>query len=124
MRPIPPVGVVVRSTKALLFAAFCVCAVPLHALDLVRDGKPVVVIVSKVAPEAPDAKSVKGKASKKAATESDEALAVRTLVDWVKKITDAELPVVEAAKDGTPAIYVGQAAVAAGLKLDDIKSES
>lgn len=124
MRPLPPVGAVAGSLKTLFLAALCATVAPVHALDLVRDGKPVAVIVSKAAPEAPDARPAKGKASKKAVTENDEALAVRTLVEWVKKITDAELPVVDAAKDGAPAIYVGQAAVAAGLKLDDIQSES
>jgi len=39
-------------------------------------------------------------------------------------MTDAELPVADKAKDGVPAIYVGRAAVAAGLKLDDIVSAS
>ena len=55
--------------------------------------------------------------------ESDEALAVRTLVEWVRKITDAELTVAAKAADGAPAIYVGQAAMSEGLKLDDIQSE-
>ena len=50
-----------------------------------------------------------------------EAQAVRFLVQWVKKITDAELRVADKPGDG-PAIYVGKAAVRAGLKLDDIDS--
>jgi len=95
-----------------------------HALDLVRDGKPLVTIVS-AAPRGIEAAPVKGKGSrKKQAPENDEALAARTLVEWVKKITAVELPVAEKAADGVPAIYIGKAAVAAGLKLDDIASAS
>ena len=47
-----------------------------------------------------------------------EARAVRVLVEWIKKITDVELPVATEAKPGTPAIYIGKAAIQAGLKLD------
>jgi len=126
MKPLPPGGLVISFTKTLLMVgALCGSAMPAPALDLVRDGKPIAVIVSTVPPEAPDVKPAKGKAPKKQAiAETDEALAVRTLVEWVKKMTDAELPVADQAKAGVPAIYVGQAAVAAGLKLDDIASAS
>ena len=95
-----------------------------HALDLVRDGKPFATIVSAV-PRQVEAPPVKGKGvSKKQAPENDETLAVRTLVEWVKKITDVELPVADKAADGVPAIYVGKAAAVAGLKLNDIVSAS
>ena len=49
---------------------------------------------------------------------------MQLLVDWVKKITDAELPVADKAPADRPVIYVGKAAVRAGLKLDDIASPS
>ena len=107
--------------KYLIFFFLCIHA---SALDLVRDGKPVAIIVTSV-PRAEEAQLVKGEiVKKKAAPETGEALAVRTLVEWVRKITDAELAVSDHAANGTPAIYVGQAAVAAGLKLDDIASAS
>jgi hypothetical protein len=90
----------------------------------VRDGKPVAIIVSAVA-LAEESQAVKGRVfKKKAGAESDEALAVRTLVEWVKKITDVELPVADKAANGVPAIHVGKAAMAAGLKLEDIVSAS
>jgi len=109
----------------LLLCTTCALAHPLHALDLVRDGKPVAVIVSAIPPEAPDPKPAKGKAPRKqAVAENDEALAVHTLTEWIKKITDAELPIADKAPDNVPAIYVGHAAIAAGLKLDDIVSPS
>ena len=109
---------------AVTLWCLCVSLVPTHALDLVRDGKPFATIVS-AAPRAIEAAAAKGNAPRKRlGPESDEALAVRTLVEWVKKITDVELPVAEKAPDGSPAIYVGKTAIAAGLKLDDIVSAS
>jgi hypothetical protein len=96
-------------------------------VTLVQDGKPVAVIVADVplpAPEAPNAKGAPKKKPARAASESDEAKAVRVLVQWIKKITDADLTVAPEAKPGVPAIYVGKAAIKAGLKLDDIDSSS
>lgn len=111
-------------TVPIFFSVLLASSIPLSALDLVRDGKPVVKIVSDT-PREVEAAPVKGKpAKRKAAPDSDEALAVRTLVEWVKKITDADLPVGDKAEDGVPAIFVGRAAVAAGLRLDDIASAS
>lgn len=110
---------------AVLFALLLLCPRLGLALDLVRDGKPIATIVTRVAPPAPAPATVKGKAGKaKPGAETDEAIAVRVLGEWVKKITDAELPVSDQAPAGGPAIYVGQAALAAGLKLDDITSPS
>ncbi len=122
MFPFPP------SMKSFLLLAFPAIFLPalaqLHALDLVRDGKPVATIVCAVPPE-PQGAPAKGKGAKrKAGPQNDETLAARTLAEWVKKITDADLPIADKATDGVPAIYVGRAAVAAGLKLDDIASAS
>ena len=50
--------------------------------------------------------------------------AARTLAEWVKKMSGAELPIVEKAPANTPVIYIGKAAIEAGLKLDDLKSIS
>jgi hypothetical protein len=46
------------------------------------------------------------------------------LVDWIKKITGAELAVAEMPPAGVPSIFVGAAAIEAGLRLDDIDSPS
>ena len=107
-----------------LSALFLSVLAHVHALDLVRDGKPVAVIVT-AAPREAEAAPAKGKgARKKAGPQNDESLAASTLAEWVKKITDADLPIADKAADGVPAIYIGRAAVAAGLKLDDIQSAS
>ena len=107
--------------KLLCFALCLGLTASAVALDLVRDGQPVAAIVTTIPREAPEpAAPVKGKAPKRkaAVAETDEALAVRVLGEWVKKITDAELPIADKAPASGPAIYVGQAALAAGLRAD------
>ncbi len=49
-------------------------------------------------------------------------MAARVLADWVKKITGADLPIAESAQPGQTPIYIGAAAINAGLKIDDIDS--
>lgn len=98
--------------------AFIYLAGPAFATDIVKGGKPVAVIVcdSKPGP-AP-------KGGKKQTGNATEAEAAKLLVDWIKKITDAELPVADKGGDGVIPIYLGKAAVRAGLQLDDIESPS
>ena len=106
-------------------ASFIVLAAcPVQAVDLVLKGKPVATIVASVDREAENKDRARGGKRRNQGDEGDEALAVKILVDWIKKITDVELPVASSAPRGQPAVYVGQAAVAAGLKLDDIDSPS
>jgi len=87
-------------------------------MDLVRDGKPVATVVADGADDAP------AKPARKRKQPQGDAQAAAVLVDWVRKMTDAELPIAAAAPEGSPAIYVGRAAVRAGLRLDDIDSPS
>ena len=87
------------------------------AVELVKSGKPLALVVA-------DAPAVVPKKKGKNPPAGGEGLATQLLVEWVKKITDAELPVADKAPEGVPAIYVGKAAVAAGLKLEDIVSAS
>lgn len=103
---------VVTVTALLAFAG------PAFGTALVKGGKPVAVVVCDAKPgTAPKA----GK-KKVPATSQEEALAATLLVEWVKKITDAELPIADKPADGVVSIFVGKAAVRAGLKLDDIDS--
>src|SRR5512137_1111834 len=97
---------------------------PAAALDLVRDGRPVAVVVTASPPAPADAPKGRKRVppAAGAAGDADEAEAVRTLVEWVRKITGAELPVVAESPAGAPAILVGRAAVDAGLGLDAIDS--
>jgi len=88
------------------------------AVELVKGGKPVATIVSLTNPIVPK------KGGKNPATGNGDGLATQLLVEWLKKITGAELPVSDKAPTEGVAIYVGKAAVQAGLKLDDIDSPS
>src|SRR5262245_56325804 len=103
-----------------LFASLTVTALsatPVFAIDLVKGGKPVATIVTEAKPEG----KVSPKAKKKQPDAVVSSQATRLLVEWIKKITDAELPVANKAPDG-PTIYIGKAAIDAELKLDDIDS--
>lgn len=107
-----------RIARTVFVVSVVILAVgPASGVDLVKGGKPVATVVCDAKPAAP-----KGKRAAPVAT--GEALAAKLLVDWVKKITDAELPLAEKAPAGGVAIYIGKAAVRAGLKLDDIESPS
>jgi hypothetical protein len=93
------------------------------AVEIVKDGKAVATVVAASGPEA--AETPKVRPGKKAAARREaagEEAAVKVLVDWIEKFTGVRLPVATQAPAGGPVIYVGKAAVAAGLKLDDIES--
>ncbi|MBI4026529.1 MAG: DUF4838 domain-containing protein [Verrucomicrobia bacterium] len=89
------------------------------ALDIVKDGKPVATVV--VLKEQPAASTPAKAKLPRDEDQWDDGAAARVLVDWIKKMTDAELPLAETAPTNTPAIFVG---AAAGLRLDDIQSAS
>lgn len=92
------------------------------AMDVVRDGQPVACIVVR-ASQADAAAS--GRAAKPhGGSQSADQRAAGVLVDWVKKMTGAELAVTDTPPSGTPAIFVGAVAVQAGLRLDEIDSPS
>ena len=106
---------IITCTLTVVFVASFADGVP--ALDLVRNGKPMAtIVVSASQPES-------GSRGRRRGPVGD-AAAAEVLVDWVRKMTDVELPVVDKAPDSGQVVYVGAAAVAAGLKLDDIASAS
>jgi hypothetical protein len=86
------------------------------ALDVVRNGQPVATVV--VAPTDLDA-AVSSRNRPRRGGPSDR-MAAEVLVDWVRKMTDAELPIADAVPQRGGVILVGRAAVDAGLRLDDI----
>jgi len=104
-----------RLGVALIFAGW-LCP-PAAALDVVRDGRPVATVVVRQ-PAAPPA------AKTKRVAESADQRAANVLVDWVRKMTRAELALTDSSPAGAPAIFVGAAAIEAGLRLDDIDSPS
>jgi hypothetical protein len=103
-------------SRLLAALGFVLLASPALAADLSRGGKSFAVIVVNAPPEAPKAKG-KGKAPV-----TGDAAAAQLLADWLGKMTGASIPTQhQMPAAGTP-IYVGRAAVEAGLKLDDIDS--
>lgn len=115
---------------AIAIAAFCSSSA--QALDIVRDRKPVAVIVAAdTVPEnvkdyglRTDPKRRPSKKGQPVVLDGPDAEAAKLLADWIKKMTGAEVTIVaEAPKEG-PAIFVGLAAQGAGLKVDDIDSPS
>ncbi len=90
-------------------------------MDLVHDGQPAARIVVR----APAGRAPKPPRRRRGAPAGDR-YAAETLAEWIGKITDAKLPIVEVPAGeklpGGPCVYVGAAAVEAGLKLDDIDS--
>lgn len=103
----------------------CVSCLSVSALDVVKGGQGVAVIVVDQPPmpaSGPSVKVKKGAVKKGAA--NFEQQAAQVLQEWVKKMTDVELPIRDKPVAGQAALYVGQSAVKAGLKLDDISSPS
>lgn len=117
-----PVNTSLQSIVAVLLALGSPSA--FADLTLVKDGQPNATIVT-LAPAEPPLPANAPRGRKKAeAAANPESRAAQLLVEWIKKITGAELPIATEAKPGTTSIYLGQAAVKAGLKLDDIVSPS
>jgi hypothetical protein len=113
----------IRHTLLLLIAlAVLPSSAPSQEMELVRDKQAVaVIVVDEAATPAvrnrPGSRQAKGRGFV-----CSDATAANVLADWIEKITEVRLPLVaQAPKDG-PAIYVGKAALAAGLRLDDIDS--
>lgn len=106
---IPGGGHVIPTLQSTLGSHFCLAAIhavslslPAVAFDVVRDGQPVATIVAR-GPEAAAA------AKSKRRVESADQRAAGVLVEWIKKMTDAELPVAESGPAGSPLILVGAA---------------
>jgi hypothetical protein len=87
-----------------------------QALDIVRQGKPVATVV--VHPAAVDREG-RGRSE-----EPTDEYAAGVLVEWVQKMTGAELPIGPRPPEDKAAVYVGRAAVEAGLRLDGVHSPS
>lgn len=93
------------------------------AIDIVKDGRAVAVIVAEKPGEGPAQSQAREQQGRKArGFECDDLTAANVLAEWIEKITDVRLEVVSQAPASGPAIYVGSAAIKAGLNLTDINS--
>lgn len=89
-------------------------------LELVVEGKArATVVIEQKAEARPPAK---GKAPRKPVNVPGDEMAAAVLVEWVKKMTGAELPVAATPPAEGAAIYIGASAVKAGLTFEGINS--
>ncbi len=106
-----------KTCALVVLSALTVCPLVGKAdLTIVKDGEPVVVVVVADVNQKP--------VRPRAGIAQDDKSAAKILVEWVEKMSGAKLPIVDQVPAGKPAIYVGKAAVQAGLVLDDIDSPS
>ena len=89
-------------------------------MEVVKDGKPVAVVV--VSADAVE-QGQSGRRQRRRNKSADQ-MAAEVLVDWVRKMSDAELRIVSTPPADGPVILIGRSAFEAGLKLDDIDSSS
>ena len=112
-------------TAWVLFAVFGVCSSSAKGdgLNIVKNHRAVAVIVRQEVVETLTQKQEqKGRKKRAGGFDCNDQMAARVLADWIEKITDVRLEIVSQAPKSRPAIYVGAAAVKAGLGLNDIDS--
>lgn len=105
---------------AVILAALIVINSPTmsQGMDIVRDGRAGAVIVVDKTAEDPKPSQPK----RRRGFECNDLAAANVLADWVEKISGVKLAIVSQAPPSGSAIYVGTAAVNAGLNLGDIDS--
>jgi hypothetical protein len=87
------------------------------ALDIVRNGHPAATVVVEDRGHPTDNRG-------KRDNSRGDRQAANVLINWVAKITEAHLPIAAKAPVTGPTIYIGAAAIRAGLRVDDIESPS
>lgn len=114
-----------RPSPGIIVAIAASCAIPCtvwssedsEPVPVVRDRKPVAVVVARRS-------ETRLPARRSSLQTWDEWRAAEVLVEWVRKITGATLPIEEAIPPQGPAILVGGPAIEAGLTLDDLPGPS
>ncbi len=92
-------------------------------MDIVKNGEAqAVIVVQKASQPIQERRSGKSQARRPRGFECDDQTAANVLADWIEKMTDVRLEIVGQPRGGGPAIYVGAAAINAGLDLSDIDS--
>jgi len=114
-----------RSLLFVVCAALAVTGLSAQSfgLHIVKNGQAVAVIVVDESSKSLD-QSRAGRAQKRRSRslQGNDLAAAIVLADWIEKITDVRLEVVVQPAGQRPAIYIGAAAVQAGLDLANIDS--
>jgi len=112
-----------RVTAIMLVALIFRSPVMSQTMDIVRQGRAVAVIVADKAGEGPAQREAGEQRRKRTrGFECNDLAAANVLADWVEKISGVRLAIVSQAPASGSAVYVGSAAVKAGLNLGDIDS--
>ena len=112
----------------ILLAIFAVSGSPSKSqgMDIVKDGRAVAVIVASDTPEPLAISRQKERIEEKRVRgfECSDRAAAEVLGAWIEKMTKVRLEIVGRPAKDRPAIYVGAAAVKAGLDLEKIDSST
>lgn len=90
-------------------------------MDLVVDGEAQAVIVVQKAPQNTRS-ATKSRKPRTGSFQCNDSMAAKVLADWIEKISDVRPDIVNRPQAGKPAIFVGAAAITAGLDLSDMDS--
>jgi hypothetical protein len=114
-----------RSILLVICASLAVTGLSTRSfgLHIVKNGQAVAVIVVGESRKSPDQSRAERTQNRRPRSFPCNDLAAATvLADWIEKITDVRPKVVTAPSGQAPAIYIGAAAVQAGLDLGNIDS--
>ena len=94
-----------------------------QGFHIVKDGQEMaVVVVHRATENTAQLQKKEGRKKRSNTFECNDQTATEVLVDWIEKITGVRLKIVSEAPKNQPAIYVGIAAIKAGLNLKNINS--
>ena len=113
------------SRVLMMGAAFVAAGLPVSGagMDIVKDGQAhAVIVIQKASPGIEQGRSRKSQATRSRGFACDDQTAANVLADWIEKITDVRLTIADRPDGDKVTIYVGAAAVEAGLDLSGIDS--
>ena len=120
-----------RRLVTVAIIAWISCADQAIALDIVGGGKPLVTVVVEgddvtdvQPPRTGGVRPAVGQRKRGDRAFATDADAANVLIEWVRKMTGATLAISGSAPKEGNAIYIGESAVKAGLRLDQIDSPS
>ncbi len=111
--------------KMMILVTLAVAGLPVQSqsMDIVEDGKPMaVIVISQDRQDGTQARDRRAPGRDSVGFECSDPGAARVLADWIEKISGARLQIASQPSTAKPAIYIGAAAVRAGLDLGDIDS--
>jgi len=111
------------SCRFAIYAIVVVIVLPAWSagMDLVADGKAKAVIVVQEAPQNTRS-AIKSRKPRTGDFQCKDSMAAKVLADWIEKISNVRPNIVNRPQAGKPAIFVGTAAINAGLDLSDMDS--